>query len=296
MYRQAQDEAQQSQYAQRSGQGRTPTISINPATDEQRQSSASFDLPTWSQVFFAAVSAIATVFIYRSTARQADTSAQLFMLSQQQTNLMQGQLVATEAAANAANTANIVSRESLAATRRPWVSVVVGVGSRGLYYDVNGANLHLTFILSNTGNNPAAYVQMIGGPSFNIMTNDVMNELEKTCNAARGDPLHEKMLGFTLFPGRVLSSGMVYSFANCDTIKQRQESNKRGVINPFVLGCIDYVSVADKSCRLQSRFVYSLLRVGNEGGSTTINLNDGDIPSGDLKLEQWIEAGSFYAD
>ncbi len=173
-----------------------------------------------------------------------------------QAGLMQGQLNAATTAANAANTANIVSRETLAATRRPWVSVVVGIGSRGLYYDTNGVNLHLAFILSNTGSTPATYVQIIGGPSLTVVTNDVIRSLVRTCDMAREKPLNERMLGFTVFPGQVEFSNMVYSFANCDTIRQEQDSILCGLVIPYVLGCVDYVSVFDKSRRFQSRFAF----------------------------------------
>lgn len=219
-----------------------------------------------------------------------------WLVYRRQADLMKGQLVATETAASAANTANVVSREILAATRRPWVSVMVSIGSRGLYYDENGANLHLTFTLSNAGSTPAAYVQIEGGPSFDVLTNDIMKELDKVCNQARTACIDARMIGTNIFPGETQYSEMIYTFANCDFIRERQASHMQGVVNPYVFGCVDYVPAFDRTQRFQSRFVFRLLRVGLNGTRGAVNLKDGNIPSGDLILERWVEAGSFYAN
>lgn len=221
--------------------------------------------------------------------------AQQLRTYRNQAKIMEGQLEAATTAADAARTANLVSRESLIANRRPWVSIAISVGQRGLYFDVNGANLHLIFTMSNTGGTPAAYVQIIGGPSLTTGSNSEIQELEELCSAAKLRSQDPRMLGTTLFPGETQVSDMVYTFANSDTIASQILVN-HGFVFITVLGCIDYASTFNDSAHHQSHFIFELVPFRANGKFHPIRPDEGDVPSAELTLRRSFRAGGFYAD
>jgi hypothetical protein len=100
--------------------------------------------------------------------------------------VMQGQLTEMK-------TASRIAEESLVATQRPWVSVKLAIGPRGLFFDANGANLDLIFSLKNTGPTPAVTVRIVGSPRIDVGSNDRITELEKVCAEARQKPQNPKM-------------------------------------------------------------------------------------------------------
>lgn len=228
-------------------------------------------------------------------ARQAALMRRQTDIYDRQAGLMQGQLDATTKAANAAHTANVVSRESLIANRRPWVPIAISIGQRGLYFDVNGVNLHLTFTMRNTGETPAAYVQIIGGPSLTVTPNKETHELERICTVAKLKSSHSRILGTTIFPGETQISDMVYTFAEPEIISKQALVN-HGLIFVTVLGCVDYASTFDDTAHHQSRFIFELILNRAKGNAHSIKPEDGDIPYTKLVLRRSLRAGSFYAD
>jgi hypothetical protein len=178
--------------------------------------------------------------------------------------------------------------------QRPWVSVKAAVGQNGLYFNVNGANLDLVFQLNNTGNTPAITMQIIGSPSIDIKTNELMRELERVCVEAKHQPTNPKMVGYTIFPHAPLTIPTTYSFAGTQTL-EAITNKQHGFLFPVVIGCIDYFLTYGEPAHHQSRFVCTLDRLTPEG-PRAIRTADGDVAANFLRLVPWIEAGSFQAD
>jgi hypothetical protein len=142
--------------------------------------------------------------------------------------VMQGQLTEMK-------TASRIAEESLVATQRPWVSVKLAIGPRGLFFDANGANLDLIFSLKNTGPTPAVTVRIVGSPRIDVGSNDRITELEKVCAEARQKPQNPKMFAQTIFPGETLDLNFTYSFANKELLDLVTEKS-HGFILPVVIG------------------------------------------------------------
>ena len=188
-----------------------------------------------------------------------------------------------------------IAEQTLTATQRPWVSVVANVGPKGLYFDVNDANLDLTFSLKNTGTTPSVSVRVIGSPRIDVLTNDRIAELEKVCSKARTDAQDPKMVAYTIFPGDTLKLNYLYSFASKNDLRPILEK-RYGLISPVVIGCIDYFFTFGQSTHHQSRFVYELDFPTANGGSRAIEISEGDKSADVLRLNPWLEGGSFQAD
>jgi hypothetical protein len=96
---------------------------------------------------FAAVAvAVFTFTLWRSTLKLWETGEK--------------QIAIAKVSADAAIESNKLSRDLSVAENRPWLSVNIIIGHRGLYFDENGANLDLVFIVKNTGKTPA-YLQKL---------------------------------------------------------------------------------------------------------------------------------------
>jgi hypothetical protein len=176
-----------------------------------------------------------------------------------QLSVMQGQLDQMKSTSKIAD-------ETLITTQRPWVSVKATIGPRGLFYDANGANLDLIFLLKNTGNTPAVTVRIEGSPRIDVKTNDRIIELEKICAAAKSQESNPKMVGYTIFPGDTLPINVIYSFADKETL-ERTANAEHGFILPIVIGCVDYFLTFGEPVHHQSRFVYTVDYPIPEGGS-----------------------------
>jgi hypothetical protein len=205
-----------------------------------------------------------------------------------QMKVMQGQL-------DEMKTTSKIAEDTLTATQRPWVSVKAAIGPRGLFFNENGANLHLIFALKNTGHTPAMTVRIEGGPRIGVKTNDRMTELEKVCSDARKRPPNPKMVGYTIFPDEPLTLDFTYTFASKEDL-DRMAASQQGFIIPVVLGCVDYLFAFGDPIHHQSRFVYDVDYPIPGGGSRAVAVADGDKSVEVLLLRPWIEAGSFQAD
>jgi hypothetical protein len=206
--------------------------------------------------------------------------------------VMKGQLVEMK-------TASKIAEESLVATQRPWVSVKLAIGPRGLFFDPNGANLDLIFSLKNTGPTPAVNVRIVGSSRIDVGhlgPKDRISELEKMCADATRQPPNPKMSAQTIFPGETLDLNITYSFANKELLDLVTEES-HGFILPVVIGCIDYFFTFGEPKHHQSRFVYDLdCPIPGSGGSRAIKVSDGDKSTDLLRLTRWFQGGSFQAD
>jgi hypothetical protein len=189
-----------------------------------------------------------------------------------------------EAAKEAADAAQIA--------QRPWVSIKAKIGKRGLFYDANGANLDLVFLLNNTGNTPAITVSIEGRPRLDVKTKDRLTELEKVCATAKG---YKPGISWTIFPKDPLTLPITYSFANKQDLEKLSHIHD-GLITPQVIGCVDYFSTYGGPVHHQSRFIYTVFQT--QAGATweAIRIADGDREASSLILAPSVDAGSFQAD
>jgi hypothetical protein len=201
----------------------------------------------------------------------------------------------TNKAANAATLAADVAKDTLIATQRPWIFVKLQLGQRGLFFNMNEANLDLVFLLKNTGNSPAVTVGIECIPRIDVKINDRIIELEKICSSARNRTPHPQMWGYTIFPDDTLTIEITYTFANKEML-DKIVNEERGFIDPVVIGCIDYLFTFGEPIHHQSRFVYTVDYPLPQGGSRSINITEGDKASYLLRISPWLKARSFQAD
>lgn len=141
--------------------------------------------------------------------------------------------------------------DEMQAEQRPWVSVEVKIGPKGLK-NIRLAKLDAQVTLTNTGKTPALNVRLAILQLFTENNGQTeIKAMEKTCDALRNQRPIE-MSGFVLFPGetvvlpKIVAGGLA----------------KTPTISPYVLsdiaGCIDYMVSGDRKKTHQTRFVYEV--------------------------------------
>jgi hypothetical protein len=238
----------------------------------------------WLNAREGAISAISTLFLMVFTAALVFTTILLYLSGEHS-------VIATRKVAEAAKQ----SADVAIIAQRPWISVKAEIGPRGLFFDVNGANLDLIFFLKNTGNTPAITVWVEGGPRIDVKTNDRMIVLDQICTDAKRRAPNPKMVGYTIFPGETLPMHSIYTFANKQSIDEITAA-QHGFVLPIVIGCVDYFLTFGEPTHHQSRFVYSVDYLNPQGAVLAIRPADGDKAANTLNLSPWFEAGSFQAD
>jgi hypothetical protein len=238
---------------------------------------------TFVLCFVTAALAVVTGGLYIATARLARDADRI---SRQSLNV-------ADRAAEAAQEAASVARQDLISTHRPWISVQVAIGPRGLYFDTNGANLDLVFTLKNIGATPAAALRIEGGPRIQIT--DELIELDKICTDSKGRPPDPNMWGHTLFPKEFLTIPVIYLFASKEDLGRLQRERK-GFMRPFIIGCADYTFTFGDSAHHQSCFIYELYWHTPDGIRRVIDINDSDNAANILGLERSNRARAFHAD
>jgi len=158
--------------AQQTTTGQTaPRANTNPS---ESQPATLGHFWQWLKDREGAVTALSTLFLMFFTAALVFATIKLYQSGE---HFVAATRQVAEAARESADAAKLA--------QRPWVSVNVKIGPRGLFFDVNGANLDLNFFLKNTGNTPAITVTIEGGPRIDVKTNDRMIELEKICTEVK---------------------------------------------------------------------------------------------------------------
>ncbi|MDP1748269.1 MAG: hypothetical protein Q8L22_02335 [Reyranella sp.] len=188
-----------------------------------------------------------------------------------------------------------IARQDLISTHRPWISIEITIGPRGLYFDVNGANLELIFFLKNVGSTPAVAAKIEGSPRIDIKMKDQLVELDRICAEAKAKPLHPDMWGRTIFPNDTLTYPVIYSFASREDV-DRIAAENHGFIDPVVIGCVDYVFTFGEPTHHQSRFLYELGWRTPDGIPRSILIADGNKAGSTLFLDRSRRARAFHAD
>ena len=197
---------------------------------------------------------------------------------------------------SAANKQIALSRDDFSATHRPWVSVSVAIGPRGLYFDVNGANLHLLFVCKNTGATPAVGVWVEVQPFLQRQGRVALEEQRRACDGLRARPYHPRAPETTIFPGDLARFDFVYSFKGREDL-EREAAERHGFVSPVVVGCVDYMFPFGERAHHQTRFIYDLHKINVGGARLAIRLDEGNVAPENLRLENIFSQGSaFFAD
>jgi hypothetical protein len=243
---------------------------------------------------FTLVLAIATIRLWYSTAG-------LEQFAEQQAVDMKKSIAATTDIAKAASDANQLNRANFVATQRPWLTAAnIAVGGP-LFYNVNGANFTLQFVVKNVGHSPATHVWIetrVAAPAPGVDTNFDPRVFQQTLldEMKTRPPLP---FGVTIFPGDTITQNIQVSIPaeELKRVTQKIES-----IHPMIIGAIEYGFVFEDG-RHRTGFIVEVRRSDRPRPESdakkrypgAIFPDEGDIPAADLQLIRSILGGE-YAD
>jgi hypothetical protein len=199
-----------------------------------------------------------------------------------------------------------IVRDDFNATHRPWLSFQVFIGPRGLYFDVNGANLDLIVNFKNVGNSPAINANVHINP-FSLPKYEpgapgqerVLKAQSSFCGTIRNRPFHPWAHGGVLFPGDNIIHNSIYSFCGKDELaaKAEEEFGRGQFLPPLnIVGCIDYMFSFGDGRRHQTGFAYEIFQIKpGQPGRFMLGPNK-DFGPGELQLYPWHQGATFYAD
>ena len=191
-----------------------------------------------------------------------------------------------------------VMRDEFAAANRPWVSLDSKPEISGsLLFDKDNGNINLSahFDLFNSGKTPAVFVypsvRAILMPAGHQLFR-IVEKAREFCDKERSAPFPatELELGVLAPPGKRTSppSHFGISITADDILVNKETTNGRDTIFPFIAGCINYQFTFGEKRRHQSGFIYQLL-----AQNTFIFLDGGNIPADKLFL---VEQDGAWAD
>jgi hypothetical protein len=195
-----------------------------------------------------------------------------------------------------------VAEKSLIASNRPWVKVDIAVGGP-IFYNVNGVNFTIRYILTNIGHSPASNVWVTAKvitPEFGSANNqhfDPRSSLREEIAQLKSRP--PMPFGFPLFPGETITQDITVSIGAEDLKRITKEFP---LIFPNIVGAADYRMGFDDRAH-QTGFVIEVRRSDAPRPESTaknrypaaIFTDEGDIPAAEVRLfRSFIEGG--YAD
>jgi len=200
-----------------------------------------------------------------------------------------------------------LARDDFEATHRPWLNVQIAIGPRGLYFDVNGANLDLVAICKNATNSPAKDVGFHIRPIFLGKYQPgakgqerVLNAQATLCDEIRKQPYHPWADGRVVFPNDQFVENMIYSFCGAQELDRmsKEEVPVAGWLPSLVIvGCVDYRFPFGGSAHHQTGFAYSIQRLKpGHPGVFGFEYPSVDLPPAQLLLNPWHQGAAFYAD
>jgi hypothetical protein len=194
--------------------------------------------------------------------------------------------VATEATKHSADAALLsaqTAQRQLELSERPWVSIDQVVFGSPLVFDQNGGRITLQFLLRNTGNSPAEYVNIDGEFIPFPLSKErwyVPIEQRRLCDAIRLQTF--KMSLVTLFPNTTSPYSVTFTMNPTDIAQGLIYPEKRDWITPIIIGCIDY-RFEFANGHHQTGFSYYVM---HKPGEIVIH-PQGTIESNTLWLESW---------
>jgi hypothetical protein len=203
-------------------------------------------------------------------------------------------------AANAAKDSADISAKALIAANRPWIKVDIQVGGP-IFYNVNGANFTLRYILTNVGHAPATNVWISPRVTFPVLREDrpgvysARTEMLKEIAALKSRP--PSPFGYSMFPGETITQDILVTMSNAD-IELATKLIK--AIYPDVVGAVDYRMGFDDKPH-QTGFIVQIRRsdtprpTAKDRSPSAIWIDEGDVPASEVRLSRSIIEGG-YAD
>lgn len=195
-----------------------------------------------------------------------------------------------------------VAEKALIAANRPWIKVDIQVGGP-IFYNVNGVNFTLKYILQNIGHSPATNVWVSPRAVYPILSEieprhlSPRDEMQKVISHLKTRP--PSPLGFALFPNDIIIQDITVSISQ-DEIKRTTQLIE--AIYPVIVGAVDYRIDFDEKSH-QTGFTVEIRRSNFPRPATTaknrapevIWVDEGDIPAEEVRLfRSFIHGG--YAD
>ncbi|HEX3652778.1 MAG TPA: hypothetical protein VHU18_08140 [Rhizomicrobium sp.] len=200
-----------------------------------------------------------------------------------------------------------LARDDFTATHRPWLSVDVEIGPRGLFFNENGANITLVLKATNTGNSPAKDVAFIVRPVFfprppdgvagmgEAYQNRVLIEQKRLSDLTRNDRAPGAS-GRIVFPSESpLVEFTTFTFA---TREQLEEWTSESDVLPLlvIIGFVSYRFTFGARENHQTGFAFDISRRrAGEAGVFALRYPE-HVPGGEAVLFPWWQGAAFYAD
>ncbi len=191
---------------------------------------------------------------------------------------------------------------ALIAANRPWIRVEIQVAGP-VVFNVNGANITLSYVMKNIGRSPATHVManprliapiLAGDRSRNF---DPLAELRRQIADEKNRPFMN--LGNSIFPDEAITQEITVSMSQDEIREATQAIN---AIFPTVIGTVRYRIGFDEAVH-QTGFIVEVRRsnvprpatIAKNRSAADIWVDEGDVPSGDVRLFRSIIDGG-YAD
>jgi hypothetical protein len=246
-------------------------------------------------VFSTIMLAVFTALLFVATLILAASTDDLRKYAEEQASDMKRSI-------NEAKRSADVAEKSLIASNRPWVKVDIAVGGP-IFYNVNGGNFTIRYILTNIGHSPASNVWVTAkviAPEFGGGNNkpfDPRASLREEIAQLKSRP--PTPFGFPLFPGETVTQDITVSIGAEDL---KRITKDFPLIFPNIVGAADYRIGFDDRAH-QTGFVIEVRRSEAPRPESTaknrypaaIFTDEGDVPAAEVRLfRSFIEGG--YAD
>ncbi|HWZ94180.1 MAG TPA: hypothetical protein VNW30_03220 [Opitutaceae bacterium] len=193
---------------------------------------------------------------------------------------------------------NSTNRPFTNTDKRPWISVDVEIASP-MTYDANGdARITFNFILTNTGDAPAANIWV--SPEMVLVFGDSFIPQRRIADLQRIQSQRPSFLGEVLFPGGRLIQAYNIGISRSAVQEYHSWVNKSYGPNSSILanlwpaslvGCVDY-KFTNGEGHHQTGFVYELGVRSNEAPGGWVAIDSNEIP---IPLNRLILVGSIFS-
>jgi hypothetical protein len=166
-----------------------------------------------------------------------------------------------------------ISRETLIAAERPWISIAMTILGP-LTFSAKGAEISIGVELKNHGHSPAMNVRnfVVFDPTGGQKGHDFC-EFQRVRTAA--------MFAQVVFPNETILRTHI---AHADISEFEKAAAKYGATPSSLTACVDYVSTFD-DIRHQTQLTADLYRAApSPEGFALINPSDGSVPQANLRL------------
>jgi hypothetical protein len=169
-------------------------------------------------------------------------------------------------AADAASSASKTAASQLEMSERPWIDADISVDGP-FDFNVNGANIHLKFLLTNSGHSPAFTTYIAVMPADTFMTGTTPTEFrDQACKEATVTVTKYASSGVTIFPNRTFEQRRTVTFTN-EEISQKHGSGTKipnYIQDPSAVACIGY-RPSFNSAIYHTAYIYDLKKADASG-------------------------------